>query len=149
MPKISEEEFFALLREKRIIEKTSRMYELDEIPDKVYQDLAKVEFDFENRSCSDNFGKYTKSLIGIHQTKSGITFLGCNAGGDWEQPVFFLIYWDGKEFRGYVPKEGNVYDKKKKIAFGNEDEDEEDFDAWKNFNESEILKDIEQRFEIY
>lgn len=49
---------------------------------------------------------------------NGFTFLGCAAGGDWEYPVHFAIYYDGKSLRGYVPRYCNSYNLKTKQAFG-------------------------------
>lgn len=53
---------------------------------------------------------------------NGFTFLGVTAGGDWEEPVFFIIYFDGKGLRGYIPENGNTYNKITKTAFGSEGE---------------------------
>lgn len=40
-------------------------------------------------------------------------------GGDWETPVFFIVYWDGKEFRAYIPKDGNAWNTDNHKAYGN------------------------------
>lgn len=86
----------------------------------LYDDLD-IGFDFENYTCvkgmcSDNGGK----LVGLESIKD-FSFVGCLAGGDWELPVFFIVYYDDKEkLRAYVPKEGNVYNKENMIAYGND-----------------------------
>jgi len=78
----------------------------------------KVRFDTEN-SDSDN-GSHYGNLVGFHTLDNGFSFLGFAAGGDWEAPVFFLIYWDGKKLRGYVPTKGNVFNTDTMQAFGND-----------------------------
>jgi hypothetical protein len=91
----------------------------------VEADLDKVEFDTENisDSTSDAWGwKNKQSLLGYRTLDNGLTFLGVNAGGDWEVPIFFIIYWDGKKLRGYIPTEGNTWNTISKVALGNGEE---------------------------
>jgi len=91
----------------------------------ISKDLAKVEFDWENVHGQGEYGKYGGSLIsGIQTLVNGLTYFGVLVGGDWEYPLFFIVYWDGTKLRGYVPKEGNAWDHKRKIAFGNADIDD-------------------------
>lgn len=79
-----------------------------------------IEVDFENFGCGIGKRKYTcYDLEGFNRLDNGFCFLGCHAAGDWEVPVFFIIYWDGNEFRGYIPENGNVYNKDVNSAFGN------------------------------
>jgi hypothetical protein len=59
-------------------------------------------FDFENMSLENE----KETLIGLHTLYNGLTFLGITAGGDWEHPIFFIVYFDGKDFKPYVPKYG-------------------------------------------
>jgi len=40
-------------------------------------------------------------------------------GGDWECPLCVMIYYDGKQFRCYIPEKGNAYRKDTKRLFGN------------------------------
>lgn len=104
------------------------------------KDLRKVSFDCENFQCierDDDVCGY--KLGGIQTLENGFHFLGCAAGGDWEYPVFFIIYWDGDMFRGYVPSKGNVWDKKQKEAFHYEEN--EDLEP----NIEDIKKDIMKR----
>lgn len=85
---------------------------------KVANDIACVEFDTEN--IIFNRESYNNDWIGYHEMDNGFTFLGCAAGGDWEYPVHFAIYCDGKSLRGYVPRYCNSYNLKAKQAFGND-----------------------------
>lgn len=77
----------------------------------IEKDLSKVEFDSENIDAEK-----------IKTLSNGMYYLGVFAGGDWEQSVFFVIYWDGNKLRGYIPKEGNLWNTDTKIAYGNNDE---------------------------
>ncbi|AEO93613.1 gp354 [Bacillus phage G] len=83
---------------------------------KISEDLDKIEFDFENTDCleTENIGDFY--------------YMPVVAGGDWEHPVFFIIYFDDEDtVRAYIPEDGNVYNIKMKSAFGNH-EDEEKYD---------------------
>jgi hypothetical protein len=82
----------------------------------VAKDL-KVRFDFENWYYTAEPG-LEDPLIGYCTLGNGLTFLGCSAGGDWEYPVWFCIYWDGKKLRAYVPTEGNPFNTTTKQAYG-------------------------------
>ena len=50
-------------------------------------DLSKIEHDGEN--CDS---------IGDIESSNGLTYVKGHFGGDWEIPVLFFIYWDGKKF---------------------------------------------------
>ena len=81
----------------------------------LYDDIwnGKYKFDTEN---VDAYG-------GIKMSKKGFPYLQCDAGGDWECPVCFFVYFDGNKFRGYVPLKGNALNRNEKHAFsggGNE-----------------------------
>jgi hypothetical protein len=87
-------------------------------------DLSKVKFDWENYECENTYGSFDDfwPLLGLHRwyVDGGyFNFLGCMAGGDWETPVFFIIYYDGEKLRGYIPKEGNPWNRTTKQAYGN------------------------------
>lgn len=96
---------------------------------KAVKDLQKVNFDFENFSNShldERIGEdiaflgYRALYIGCND----MPFIGCRASGDWEYPVYFIIYLEpnGKTFRCYVPKDGNTWNYDTKQAFGNDEE---------------------------
>lgn len=121
----------------------------------------KVEFDCENTSLSpQDFGP--EPLMGYRNLGNGLVILGCCAGGDWEFPVYFAVYWDGKKLRAYIPREGNPWNTQTKRAFGNDDEADlrnarqrwpdyftESFDDvvsdCLDFDPKAILKDIRER----
>ena len=108
------------------------------------QDLQKVDFDGENSadSADEVFQDELKSIMGLNTLDNGLTYWGMEAGGDWEHPVYFIIYWDGENLRGYVPKDGNVWNYKTKSAFGNDGTSYEDGG---NFDVQKIIGDIQKR----
>lgn len=60
-------------------------------------------------------------LNGIVELPSGLTLLTGVVGGDWEHPVLFIVYNDGKQFRGYILTEGNTFNRLSKTAYGNDE----------------------------
>lgn len=81
---------------------------------KIMKDLTKIDFTCENIDTERNNG----NLLGFQTLYSGFSFVGCIAHDDHELAVFFIIYWDGKAFRAYIPNNGNVYNTYNKSAFG-------------------------------
>lgn len=137
------------------------IYTLIENCPKIEKDLEKVEFDLENYETDPDGFRDHMPLVG-YQTIGELTFLGVSAGGDWEIPIFFLIYVDEKnKLRAYIPSKGNAYNTQTKSAYGNyEDEDEEQakklgyssmvelYDADNLYNWEQIEEEIKNRFEI-
>ena len=74
-------------------------------------DLKKIKWDAENLDH-----------IGELRDCKGVPYVLVSAGGDWEVPILFMIYWDGHKFRGYIPTKGNTFDRKRKEALGNNEE---------------------------
>ena len=99
----------------------------------LYDDIwgGKYKFDSEN---VDAYG-------GIKMSKKGFPYIQCAAGGDWECPVCFFIYFDGKHFRGYIPLKGNAINTKENSAFGDGDDDV-------SFNEKACTEDFLARVEV-
>ena len=88
---------------------------------RIFKDISKVDFSLENFMCRDIGAPNTSgNWEGFHTLPTGLAFLGCRAGGDWEYPVNFAIYYDGKDLRGYIPRYHNSYNLKTKAAFGND-----------------------------
>lgn len=129
-------------------ERTASPYEFDCLGPKFVKDLAKVEFDFENYEFShlDEFGIW-KGMLGYrkfwtHNPLTCFSYIGWMAGGDWEQPVYFIVYLDkdGKTFRAYIPKDGNIWNHKTKQAIGNdEDADDAFLTKWVKKNRPELV----------
>lgn len=90
------------------------------LPKKVEKDIKKIQFDFENWEVEDD--GYMNYPCGYKLINPDFPVLFVNAGGDWETPICFIIYWDGKDLRGYVPSKGNVFNPITKTAFGSDEE---------------------------
>ena len=91
-----------------------------ELPEAVMDDLKKVQFDWENYEYGNGQGyNGCENITGFNTTPGGLPFLGVTAGGDWEVPVFLIVYYDGKKLRGYIPTDGNTWNTKAKAAYGN------------------------------
>lgn len=113
---------------------------------KLCLDLEKVDFSTENMNDDPNSrGLPYSSLLGYQQIDD-FSFYGVSAGGDWEYPLYFICYLDGKELRGYIPKKGNVWNYKTKQAIGNgdDDDDPEDYESLEDCEK--IKEDIRARF---
>jgi hypothetical protein len=94
-----------------------------------------VQFSCENL-CFDDITAWQAKFrphIGFKTLDTGFTYLSVLIGGDGENPLAAIIYYDGATLRGYVPKNGNVYNFAEATAFGAEpymgDDDDEDRQA--------------------
>lgn len=116
---------------------------------KIGKDLAKVNFDFENSYYHDN-DSWGDNLYGPMQI-GDLSFISCSAGGDWEFPVYFIIYLDKdkKTFRGYIPNNGNPWNRDTNTAFGNDDDADSKFlSKWIKKNRSDLWKNADQEYEM-
>lgn len=95
----------------------------------IKKDLSKINFDTENLDVDGMDIDYT----GFYTLENGFTFLLCVGGGDWEQSLGFIIYYDGEKLRAYIPTLGNTFNLKKKCAYGSEDDGLDGFDHLRNF----------------
>jgi len=91
----------------------------------IEKDLSKIDFDSENIGIGNADEDYSDCSFcnypaGYEVLENELPVLFVNSGGDWEHPICYCIYWDGKNLRGYIPKDGNVYNRKEKCAFGSE-----------------------------
>lgn len=87
-------------------------------PAQLKKDLSKVLFDTENWTRFDDAEAYSKYPVGYRHLGDGLHVFFVNAGGDWEFPICFVLYWDGSAIRGYIPNDGNAYHKAAKAAYG-------------------------------
>lgn len=108
----------------------------------IIKDLSKVNFDWENCGC-DLKGD---TPCGFWTTSAGVPVLGCYAGGDWEDSVYFVLYPEtATKVRAYMPKAGNTWNVKNKTAWGSGEGDE---DADKNPRKVDVAAfraDVESR----
>lgn len=132
---ISKKEFVSKLKNKtgrnnedslyNILEHTARTNSSIDFPD-----LKHIHFDLENMwfqfkyGYSHQFSPYGYSIGIINPSLNSddefFNAMHVVAGGDWELPVCFLIYWDGIKFRGHIPIKGNVFNPVSNTAFGSE-----------------------------
>jgi len=125
--------YFEKITQKELAEKIDEVKQgsLTNLTDRVAKDLDKVKFDTENETCNKNDGwgflNKSESLLGYNTLDNGLSFLGVFAGGDWETGVFFIIYWSGKELRGYIPTKGNVWNTITNQALGNDTDKDAEF----------------------
>lgn len=93
-------------------------------PRRIKKSLAgdlKVRFDFENFAASAADGG-PPALMGPVMLGHGLVFWGMCSGGDWETPVFWIVYFDGRKLRAYIPTDGNCWNTATHAAYGNDDE---------------------------
>jgi len=103
-------------------------YRLQDVVKYLGDDLAvKFGVDYFEKS-----GRVIEDLIGFRTLTTGLTFAGYTAGGENEEQVFFIVYWDGYRIRGHVPAHGNVYNTDTMKAFG--------------YDEESDIKNIQKRF---
>ncbi len=105
----------------------------------ILKDLDKVHFDFENYTTKED-EPFCDYPAGYRELTNGIHAYFVNAGGDWECPICFVIYWDGKKLRGYIPKNGNLWNRLTHTAFGSEGD-------YKNFSKDFPDLDTEEVME--
>jgi hypothetical protein len=61
---------------------------------------------------ADVLSSYHKYLVGHRSLKDRVDFLGISSYIRTSNtfPLFWIIYWDGEAFRGYIPTKGNFFD---------------------------------------
>ena len=75
------------------------------------------------------------------RTTKGVPYQLFYAGGDWEIPVYFMVYYDGKRIRVYVPTVGNTWRQDLKQALGNVDKAQRGIKTDDEYVYDELLKD--------
>lgn len=116
----------------------------------VEKDFKKVNVDIENvYDYPSSSNRPIKKIIG-YCLIDDFAFYGFYCGGDWENPVFHIIYWDGKKLRGYIPDDGNPWNRKTKYAYGNAAYNSPDAEADEagmdeTFDVDKIIADIKER----
>ena len=133
-------------------------FDIYELPEVIQKDIGKIQFDFENYDIGNadpSFEQYPTDhqgyngyTVGYEVLSNGLPVLFVNAGGDWELPICFCIYYDGKKLRGYVPTEGNVFNVEQKCAYGSEDEEDENEQEYPQGDPEKIRADIVNRIKI-
>ena len=88
-----------------------RMYMDKKSENWIKKDFKGIHFNWENYD-----------IVGDVRTTKGIPYQLFNAHGDWEIPVYFMVYYDGKKIRVYDLKQalGNVYKAQRDIKTDDE-----------------------------
>lgn len=108
-----------------------------------YDDKSTIHKDFKDiKPDWENF-----EISGSLRTVKGCPYIIMYAGGDWECPICIMVYYDGKQFRCYIPEKGNAYRKDVKRLFGNCDakydhKSETYTDEWKKGGKTFISDDM-------
>lgn len=81
--------------------------------------------DFKSDIDSGNVGvDYdTENMMAYFCRKEGVEYIKLVMGGDWEMPVYAILYWSekDKQIKGFFPLDkGNTYNIKEKTAYGSE-----------------------------
>lgn len=114
----------------------------------VTKDLSKIDFDMENMTMADDKQGFNEYPCGTEELAPGFPVHFVNAGGDWEFPICFVLYWAGKRLRGYIPTDGNAFNRQEKCAYGSEadsDGDEDMDEIQKTVDADAIRKDVLNR----
>lgn len=72
---------------------------------------------FMNVDATERFGDVYKA--GFDEI-DGVPVYVAVAGGDWEFPVCYMVYWNGVGLDYFVPSVGNVYNNMTNTAYGSE-----------------------------
>lgn len=110
-----------------------------------------VQYSVENCSADDiavrEIAGRESSLYGYHEI-NGFPFYGYNAWGDWEVPVYGIIYMKNDDDRPfmYTPIKGNSYNPKYNSAYGNNDDYDDGEDAVLDYDA--IVEDIKVAFNL-
>ena len=107
-----------------------RMYTDKKSENWIKKDFKGIKFDWENYD-----------IVGDVRTTKGIPYQLFNAHGDWEIPVYFMVYYDGKKIRVYVPTVGNTWRQDLKQALGNVYKAQRDIKSDDEYVYEELLKD--------
>lgn len=95
-----------------------------DISGQVRHDLEAVRFAVDETDwVVDQYTSEAKrGFIGFQTLPNGMPFLGVEAGADYEERLYFIIYWDG-QLRAYIPKDGNTFDREGMASFRPQDVD--------------------------
>lgn len=107
-----------------------RMYTDKKSENWIKKDFKGIKFNWENYD-----------IVGDVRTTKGIPYQLFNAHGDWEIPVYFMVYYDGKKIRVYVPTVGNTWRQDLKQALGNVYKAQKDIKSDDEYVYDELLKD--------
>jgi hypothetical protein len=115
--KIAEFNLIRLLLKEKCLKIYNGQYEIISLP--YHEKLQKISFDRENMTMQPEDSLYPATLVGLHSIDNQ-AFLGISAGGDWEFPIFFILFEVRSKFKIYIPEMGNAWNGITNRAFGND-----------------------------
>lgn len=103
-----------LINKKQFVSILKQFSDISSLPHRAILDLQEVDFG------KDNQGALFPNCFGLKELRNGMYAYFASACDAGEIPVVFMLYWDGKSIRGYIPKNGNTFNSKHMIAYGRE-----------------------------
>lgn len=105
-----------------------------------------IKFDLENL---DYHSPIYDEITGAIELEDRV-FIGFQSGGDWEYPVYLILYLQDNKWRVYIPKEGNLINKDTMRAFGSGEEESGNTDLkyLQKIMPEEFADDEDDDFEI-
>lgn len=113
---ITEDEFHAKIEAAWKINRNyspSAAIDYESLSPDIRKDLKKIETEIEN---------HEEVTLGSGRLANGLTYIAVRGGGDAEVPFYFIIYWDGKALRAYIPTKGNTWNTDTGKAYGHDPE---------------------------
>lgn len=101
-----------------------------------------VEFDLENFDCSN---EWSHVKTGWDKKHGWLSFM---SGGDWEIPIFGILYNDGSKLQCYIPQNGNCYNAETMMAWQEEPESFKGKDVKELYDLDLMVKDILYHFNL-
>ena len=88
---------------------------LEDIYDAIPEKDWKVDMNVENYEYS------------FRMTSTGVPYVLAEVASDYSPWMVYMIYWDGKRFRAYIPTYGNTWNTKTKEMIGENPEEDVEF----------------------
>lgn len=125
------------------------LVEAYDLHEKIMKDTD-ISFDLENLFFGWHDEESLKNSITTLQIDGKeVPVVPMLAGGDWEDPVYFICYLDDKKkIRFFSPKPGNVFNPLTKEAFGNDEDKDDEFARTVGLSEyGDVFEDEYKQFE--
>lgn len=120
--------------------------ELQEDPDNLYQFIQEICYSVPSVKNDMKININMENLeSSFKMTSTGVPYIFNEATSDYSTWMVFMIYWDGKKFRAYIPTYGNPWNTDIKEQLGEYPEEDIKFISKQLGGESklkEVLNDI-------
>ena len=131
-----------------LIDHAGGMWELFKKVGSLHDGLNRIDVSTENL---DSGAAFSHSLeCEDYEVIGGIPFAWGMCGGDWEQPIAFVVYFGGDgSLKSYVPSSGNAYNHDELCAYGSEANPESDVDHSDDFDYDKMVEDIKSHIKLF